>query len=250
MWWCHHACCAPGSKCMMSWPDVFNFMNFASHFYWGKKICSNYILLPGNIRSEMISDSPGASGDCMACQIYDSGCSFSHSIQWSRGPSSKPTAKSRRARRGRSPLTDDSNLWEASGSLATATGSGVRPVLMIFSPIWTSKLLPCRSERDVMRADWECAAARLYRRVSGGRWERNKTTHLRWHLAKPLQYTWMCTCVWEQVPTTSGSNNGASKLSRVVLSGPCLRGDGYSAANVQHFQCKIYIECQCWAFPR
>lgn len=40
--------------------------------------------------------------------------------------------------------------------------SGVRPILMIFSPILTSKMLPCRSKGGVMHAD----AARIYKRVS------------------------------------------------------------------------------------
>lgn len=42
----------------------------------------------------MISDSHGASGDCMAFQIYASDRSSQCIQSRSRGPSSKPTAKS------------------------------------------------------------------------------------------------------------------------------------------------------------
>lgn len=43
--------------------------------------------------------------------------------------------------------------------------SGARPILMIFSPILTSKMLPRRSKCGVMHADGQCAAVRVYKRV-------------------------------------------------------------------------------------
>ena len=42
--------------------------------------------------------------------------------------------------------------------------SGARPILMIFSPILTSKMLHCRSKCGVMHADGQCAAVRVYKR--------------------------------------------------------------------------------------
>lgn len=43
--------------------------------------------------------------------------------------------------------------------------SGAKPILMIFSPILTSKMLPSRSKCGVIHPDGKCAAVRVYKRV-------------------------------------------------------------------------------------
>lgn len=127
----------------------------------GKTVLDD-ILLPGNISLKMLSEITGASGirngalDIWLWQgffffFYPMQSSFS--VLYCTTPPSQPAAKSvgepydRADRYSLMILIFEKHLG------AQPQLSGARPILMIFSPILTSKMLRCRSECGVMHAD-------------------------------------------------------------------------------------------------
>lgn len=73
--------------------------------------------------------------------------------------------------------------------------SGAKPILMIFSPILTSKMLPSRSKCGVIHPDGKCAAVRVYKRVR----EKQKDVCLICRSAKSTFYVNMPRSKWDYV---------------------------------------------------
>lgn len=76
--------------------------------------------------------------------------------------------------------------------------SGAKPILMIFSPILTSKMLPSRSKCGVIHPDGKCAAVRVYKRVREMR-EKQKDVCLICRSTKSTFYVNMLRSKWDYV---------------------------------------------------